>query len=333
MKKWKLGGLWPVLLGIVMVGVTMVGGAAAQNDALAAGCDGKQIVIADLQWPSASILAEIHAQIVEQNLNCSTSVAQFDIESAATTLKTAQTPTLIPEMWVTRVASKWNQVVQERAGFAAGNTFDQAIFEGWYVPPRVAADFPALRQVTNLKNMRELYQLDQKPDFITCPTNWACSVLNENMLKAFGLWSAFNIVVPTDRLEMDRLIGEAISKNKPIMFYYWQPNAFVYDLKLVRIEMGAYSSTAFACLANVECKDLQTTGFADEQVVIAVADWVRGDAPELLPYARKAQMPLDAMDELLSVQVESGLTAEQVATYFIVNYPQIWQAWLPVVQK
>ncbi|WP_299348134.1 glycine betaine ABC transporter substrate-binding protein [uncultured Maritalea sp.] len=309
----------------------LFGGYALAQDATEfTGCGEKQIVIADLQWPSASVLAHAHAQIIATQLKCNTSVVRADIESAATTLKTAQTPTLIPEMWVSRVADKWNQVIEARAGLAAGKSYDVAVFEGWYVAAKVVEDFPALKLVGNLKDMQALYQLEEKPEFITCPASWACSILNENMLKAFGLSAAFKVVVPENRLDMDRRIGAAVSSNRPTVFYYWQPNALAHDLGMRAVDLGGHSNDAFTCMGNKGCADFQPTGFANEQVVLALADWVRGDAPELLPYARKANMPMKVMDELLSVQVEGQFPAEQVATYFIVNYPEIWQAWLPV---
>jgi len=318
----------------LMFGVICVNGIGfAQGSSDVDGCAGKQIVIADLQWPSSSILAHIHAQIISEELGCSTNVTTLDIESSTTTLKTAQTPTLMPELWVTRVAERWNQVVEARAGFVSGDSFGVANFEGWFVAQKLVQDFPILASVANLGDMAELYDLEGKPEFITCPQDWACSVLNENLLKAFGLWAVFDVVIPKDRLDMDRLIGAAISTNSPTVFYYWQPNALVHDLKLVPLNMGPHEPEAFACMGNKECADLKPTAFANEKVGIAVAEWVRGDAPELLPYARKAQMPMAIMNELLSVQVEGQLTSEQVATYFVVNYPQIWQGWLPIVSQ
>lgn len=314
---------------VMLCGLTFGHSALAQTSLVATGCGSKQIIVADLQWPSASVLAHIHAQVISAHLDCKTGVVEVDIESATTTLKAAQTPTLIPEIWVTRVADKWNQVIEARAGFVAGKSFDTAVFEGWYIAPKVIKDFPALEEVANLKDIQALYQLAEKPEFISCPITWACSVLNKNMLKALGLWSSFKIVVPDNRLDMDRRIGAAVSSNKPAVFYYWQPNALVHDLNMTPIDLGPQLAEAFSCLGKTNCSDLKPTAFVDEKVVIALADWVRGDAPELLPYTRKAIMPMDVMAELLSVQVEGQLTPEQTATYFVVNYPQIWQNWLP----
>jgi len=331
MAKLKSFGHKMLRFGIVFFLLLGAGHVLAQSDPAVSGCGGKEIVIADLQWPSASILAHVHQQVIEQNLDCKTSVAKTDIESVATTLKAAQNPTLIPEMWVTRVSDRWNQVLEARAGFATGDSFDQSTFEGWFLPPKVVRDFPALNQVANLKDIKEFYKLEKKPQFISCPADWACAVLNENMLKAYGLFASFDIVVPKDRLDMDQRIGAAISTNSPTVFYYWQPNALVDVLKLAQIELAPHSGEAFACMGKVQCKDLRPTGFAREEVSIIVADWVRADAPELLPYVRKAQMPVAVMNELLSAQVERQLTPAQAAALFVADYPQIWQAWLPVV--
>lgn len=310
-----------------------IGAAMGQSSAPANGCSGQPIVIADLQWPSASVMAHIHAKIIAKELDCATQVAITDIESAATTLKTAQTPTMIPEMWTTRVAERWNKVLEERAGFVAGSTYERDLFEGWYISAKSAQDFPALLNVANLKNIQELYQLEQKPDFISCPADWACAVINRHMLQAFDLEGVFNVVVPQNRIEMDQRIGNAISGNKPVLFYYWEPNPLVHELAVARIEMGPFVPQAYGCFGQSRCDSPQPSSFPKEQVEVVVASWVRGEAPELLPYVRKAKMPISIMNELLALELEQGISAEAVADHFVNSYPDVWQSWLPVIAQ
>lgn len=322
-----------ILFGIAIIASFGASAALAQTSTPTSGCGGQPIIVADLQWPSASVMAHVHAKIIRQELDCSTEVAITDIESAATTLKAAQNPTLIPEMWTTRVAARWNKVLEERAGFAAGSTYDRDVFEGWYIAAKSIADFPALAGVENLSNIQELYQLEQKPDFITCPADWACAVINRHMLKAFNLHTHFNVIVPQNRIEMDQLIGNAVSGNRPTVFYYWEPNPLVHELDISRIDLGVFVAKAFACFGQSTCGDLQPSNFPNEQVEVVVADWVRGEAPELLPYVRKAKMPMMIMNELLALELERGLSPEAVAEHFVSTYPDVWQSWLPVVAQ
>jgi len=317
---------WTFVIAI-MAGITSSGSLAQET--VAQGCSGKEIAVADLQWPSASILAHIHARLIGQHFDCSTRVVLADIENATTTLRAAQFPTIVPEMWPTRVAERWNQVQEDRAGFMNGSTYDVSALEGWFVPAKVLEDFPSLANVENLSEIAALYQLEQKPRFISCPATWACSVINRNMLAAHGLLNLFDVVVPENRIEMDRLIGAAASNARPTIFYYWQPNALLEQLDVAQIDLGQYVADAYPCLGLADCGSPSKSNFPVEQVGIASASWLRGDAPELLSYLRKAQMPIQTMNELLAWQLESEATHETAAEHFLTEYADTWGSWVP----
>lgn len=297
------------------------------------GCGGKKIEIADLQWPSASILAHVHGQLLASQLNCDVSIFVSDIESVTTALKTTQRPALIPEMWPTRVAEKWNQTVEARAAFTGGPTYDVTQIEGWFVPAKVVRDFPALGSAENLKDMRALYQSTRKPKFVSCPKEWACAMINRNMLKSFGLFDAFDVIEPQSRIEMDQLIGQMSAANTPMVFYYWQPNALLAQLDVKPIAFGGYDAKAYACYGRNECANSAKSAYPTEVINLVVADWVRGDAPELIPYVRKAQMPVAIMNQLLAKMVDQNMSAEAVASHFIANYEEIWRTWLPLFDQ
>ena len=311
---------------VVISLVGLLGSAQAQEFA---GCGGKTVEIADLQWPSASVLAHIHRIILADELNCETTVVVTDIESVTTTLKATQRPTLIPEIWPTRVADRWNQMMESRAALLGGPTFDQSIFEAWFVPSQVVLDFPSLKNAESLKELGALYGLSEKPKFISCPKGWACALINRNLLRALGLADKFEIVEPENRVAMDQLIGQLSASQTPSVFYYWQPNGLLDELALQKIDLGAFDAEAFECLGSSSCTSPKPSSFPLEQVNLVAADWVRGGAPELLPYVRKAQMPMQIMNQLLAKMVAANLSSEEVAAHFVADYREIWQEWLP----
>lgn len=311
--------------------VLLVPSSAQAQTAAGAGCGGRLIEIADLQWPSATILAHVHQQIIGKAFNCQTKIVVSDIAAVTTTVKTTQKPTLIPEMWPTRVAEKWNQMLDARAAFLGGSSFDITVLEGWYVPSKVVADFPALKNVKDVGALAERYQLSTKPKFISCPPTWACALINRNMLKAYGLAEKFDIIEPQNRIAMDQLIGQMVSANTPVVFYYWQPNALISQLDVTPLSFEAFDPDAYRCLAQQKCDAVKPTAYPQEQIQLVLAEWVRGDAPELVPYARKAQMPLKIMNDLMAKMVDEGLSAQEIAQFFVDEYQDIWQNWLPQI--
>lgn len=291
------------------------------------GCRGEVVSIADLQWPSASILAHIHRRILRDEFDCDAQVVQSDLANVALTINAAQEPNIVPEFWIGRVAAQWNEIGEAQRAFVAAQTFDKTVLEGWFVPQKVIADFPQLRQAANLREMPALYARE-KIRFITCPAQWACHVINGNLLRAFGLQDVFDVVVPSSRFEMDQLIGQVISGREPAVFYYWQPNAVLHQFDFAALDMGDFLADAYPCLAKINCSAPQKSDFASEKIGLVVVSDVRGDMPELLRYLRRATLPISTMNELLAIQERGNLSPEEVASHFMTAMPDIWQSWI-----
>jgi len=71
-------------------------------------CGGETITIARMQWPSAELLAEIHARLVAQNFGCAVQVVPGDLAATASSMGVNGQPAVAPELWITRVADLWN---------------------------------------------------------------------------------------------------------------------------------------------------------------------------------------------------------------------------------
>ncbi|AVX03029.1 hypothetical protein MXMO3_00483 [Maritalea myrionectae] len=316
---------------IIVLGSFGAQGAFAQSAADAEliyeGCRGEVVTIADLQWPSASILAHIHHQLFRSEFNCDAQVVQSDLANVAATIDAAQEPKIVPELWVNRVAGQWNKLGEAQRAFMAASSFDATTLEGWFVPSKVTADFPQLGAAEKLADMPGLYERD-KIRFITCPEKWACHVLNDNLIRAFGLQNVFEVVVPQSRFEMDQMIGQIISAREPAVFYYWQPNAVLHQFDFAALSLGDYVADAYPCLAQSSCGAPKRSDFPSEQIGLVAASDVRADMPELLGYLRRATMPIAVMNELLAVQERQAFTAQQTATHFIEAFPETWQAWV-----
>lgn len=293
-------------------------------------CGTQPITIARMQWPSAEILAEIHARLLAQSYNCEVKVVPGDLAATGSSMGTTGQPAVAPEMWITRIAEVWNQATKAQAVRQAGTTFAEPVLEGWFVPDYVAEANPDVLKADALKDIWQLFATGAggRGRFISCPADWGCSVVNRNLLRAFGLDLLFEVVEPANRFELDTLIAEAVSRREPILFYYWQPNAVLAQFGFTPLDLGPYDRDAFLCAGKRICSAPKPTSFAPDPVIIGLSEWVFLDAPEIATYFARARMPVDEMNRLLALLSEEGATIESVADNFVAERAQVWRPWV-----
>ena len=292
-------------------------------------CGGHTITIARMQWPTAQLLAEIHARLIHQAFGCAAEVVPGDLASTTASMGANGQPAVAPELWITRVADAWNAALKTQEVRTAGSSYVEPVFEGWFIPDYEAALRPKLKTAADLKTFaKDFAPKGKKPRFISCPPDWGCAVINRNLLRAIGLADVFEIVEPANRFELDALISAAESRKEPIVFYYWQPNAVLAQFSFKALDLGPFNKDAFACLGKVACPTPLPSGFSADPVVIALAQWVYTDAPEVAAYFQRAHLPFAEMNALLQNLSEPGATIESVADAFVLARGEIWQDWV-----
>lgn len=294
-------------------------------------CGAEPITIARMQWPSAALLAHIHALILAQSLGCEVSVVSGDLVGTVSSMATTGQPAIAPEVWVTRIAQIWNSAIESQRLRPAGSTFSGSALEGWFIPEHLAERFPELITPEHLRDVAFQVQREdnERLTFISCPPDWACSVINRNLIAAYGLSDVVDIVEPANRFELDTLIGQSVSRNRPVVFYYWQPNSVLAQFDFRELVMAPYDATAFTCLARRNCPNPQVSGFVPETVFIVIPDWVNEQVPLIGDYLIRATMPLNELNELMAWQAENDAGFEEAAAHFVATRQEVWQNWLP----
>jgi glycine betaine/proline transport system substrate-binding protein len=291
-------------------------------------CGTQPFNIARMSWPSAELLAEIHARILRNEYGCDARVIPGDLAATASSMGSTGQPAVAPEMWITRVAEVWNAAIEAQQVRQAAPTFAEGQLEGWFIPQSVAAAHPELTAASGLQAALPAIRPEGRVRFISCPPDWACALINRNLIRAHGLDQALEIVEPANRFEMDTLIAEAVSRREPIVFYYWRPNAILAQFDFRPLDMGAYDEEAAKCLARVACEAPEPSAFASEIVVVALSEWVFAEAPAIAGYFGRTSMPLAEMDRLLAQLNEPGATVEAVADRFVADKRDVWSTWV-----
>lgn len=291
-------------------------------------CGAQPLSIARMSWPSAELMAEIHARILAREYGCETRVTPGDLAATASSMGSTGQPAVAPEMWVTRIAEVWNAGIEAQMLRPAGTAYAETQFEGWFMPGHLATAHPELTGIAGLAAALPAFDGGAKVRFISCPVDWACAVINRNLIRALGIEAAVELVEPANRFEMDTLIAEAVSRREPVLFYYWQPNAVLAQFDFIALDMGPYDAEAAKCLAQLSCPSPVASAFASETVVVALAEWVFTDIPTIAAYFQRSSLPLAEMNILLAQLNEPGATVEGVAERFVAERGDLWEGWV-----
>lgn len=317
-----------VLLGAILVlVVSLVAPMAQETDAPK--CGNKTISVARMPWPSAAILANIHVQILAQEYDCEARLVSGDMAATISSMAAGGQPAVVPELWAARIATVWNAAVAAGAVRQTVSSYSDGDLEGWFIPSHTAAASPELKSIADLPtHLDGLATTGGKVRFLSCPPDWACAIINRNLVAALGLTDRLEIIEPANRFEFDTLIGQAMSREENLLFYYWQPNAVLAQFSFEGLDMGPFGAEAFACLGTRNCADPKPTRFAPEPVVVVVADWVQAEAPEVAAYFRRTSMPIAEMNQLLAWQSAQEASEEDTARRFVQEREEIWRKWV-----
>lgn len=307
---------------------TSSGEAAAVDEGAPPRCGTQPVSIARMQWPSAAILAQIHARLLAEHFECEVRMQEGDLAATASSMGATGQPAVAPEMWISRIADIWNSAIQAQKVRQAGTAYEETVFEGWFVPDYTAQRLPEVTTIEGLRQHAAVFGGDGKGRFISCPPDWACSLINRNLLRANGLAELFEVVEPANRFELDTLIAEAVSRQEPILFYYWQPNAILAQFDFTQVALGPYDKDSFLCMGRASCAATTPSGFAPDPVVIALAEWVFLEAPDVASYFHRAKMPLAEMNVMLQRLSQTGETVDSVVAWFLAERQAVWGPWV-----
>jgi glycine betaine/proline transport system substrate-binding protein len=140
---------------------------------------------------------------------------------------------------------------EKKVALDAGQTGNKGII-GWYVPPWMVAKYPDITDWKNLNKYASLFKtsesggkgqlLDGDPSYVT---NDAALVKNLHL--------NFKVVQGGSEAALITSFRSAEQNKKPLLAYFYEPQWFFNEVKLVRVNLPAYTAGCDAVAAKVAC--------------------------------------------------------------------------------
>ncbi len=313
--------------GALALGATQV---QAQSDS-----ECGRVTIANMNWDSATLLANVDRFILEHGFGCTAELVAGDTVPTGTSMIERGEPDIAPELWTNAIAEPLQQGVEEGRLAIAGWSIEEGGIEGFWVPQYLVDEYPEMATIEGIIEHKELFEHPENPDRLAiygCPAGWTCQITAENNYEALNLESeGFDLVDPGSGAALAGSIARAYEREEPWFGYYWSPTSVLgnYPMVMVQIADGVDEEHYRNCTAQADCLDPEPTMWPSSPVQTVTSGGFAERAPAAFEYLSERSFTNAEMNEVISWMSENQADGEFAMEYFMLTYPDMWREWLP----
>jgi len=233
--------------------LTACGGAkvgdAEPSAGASAGKDCGTVNLAVSPWVGYEANAAVVAYVATKDLGCKVVKKNLKEEIAWQGFSTGEVDVNL-ENWGHEDLKK-KYITDQKVAVEAGVTGNKGVI-GWYLPPWLAAAQPELLDWKNLNKSASLFKtsesggkgqlLDGDPSFVTN---------DEALVKNLKL--DYKVVYAGSETALIQAFRDAEKNKKPVIGYFYEPQWFFNELKLVKVALPPYAAGCDADPAKVAC--------------------------------------------------------------------------------
>jgi|TARA_B100001540_G_scaffold208998_1_gene184111 glycine betaine/proline transport system substrate-binding protein len=299
------------------------------------------LVIAEQNWASAELMANVDKVILEEGYGCEVELVPGATMPTFTSMNDKGTPDMNPEQWANAVYEPLKVAVKEKRIFVANGAPITGLGEGWWLTPGSIEKHPELKGMTALQILERPDLFPDKEDpskgaFVGCPAGWGCQLANANLFVAYEMEKkGWKLIDPGSAAGLDGTISKASDSGKPWFGYYWNPTSMVGKYGLIPVDFGvefAGRDNWDNCIMKPagECASPKQTAWTKSEVNSLITKSFKekaGKGPT--KYVEKRTYPGEVMNGMLVYMADNQAKGSDAAVEFLVRYPDVWTKWVP----
>ncbi|MEO9654444.1 ABC transporter substrate-binding protein [Marinomonas sp.] len=304
------------------------------TSAFAANSDCGTVKIADMNWNSASFIANIDKFILEHGYGCDTELVPGDTMPTGTSMIEKGEPDIAPELWSNALKDALDKGIAENRLVKAGQSLSDGGEEGFWVPEYMVEQYPEVATIEGvIKHAKEFPhpEDDSVSGFYGCPAGWNCQISTSNLFRALNLEdSGFELIDPGSAAGLSGSISRAYERKEPWLGYYWAPTAVLGKYKMVKVDFGSGVDLEefTTCTTQENCLDPKPTMYPPSPVDTVTTTDFQKRAPQAFEYLTKRSFANSDMNSLLAWMEENQADSQYAAENFMFNYESVWSAWV-----
>ena len=301
--------------------------------AIASNCE---FQMADMNWPSATLMANVDKFILEEGYDCKIELVPGATTATFITMNEKGKPHVAPELWTNAIAGLLHKALEEGRLFSAIKGPITELGEGWWITPHTLKNYPEFKTVLDILERPDLFPAKEdksKGAFIGCPAGWGCQLANQSLFIAFEMEKkGWMLVDPGSQAGLDGSMSKAAERGDNWFGYYWSPTSLIgkYNMKLMDFGVPfAGSKNWDDCIAKgpEECIEPKPSAWTESIVQTVVTSEIK-EMTEVMNYFGKRIFPGSIMNSMLVYMEENQSQGADGAIEFLEKYPEIWINWI-----
>ncbi|MGY8870101.1 MAG: ABC transporter substrate-binding protein [Pseudomonadales bacterium] len=293
-----------------------------------------KVTIADMNWSSASLIANIDRFILENGYGCEAELVPGDTMPTGTAMIEKGEPDIAPEMWSNSMKDALDKGVAEKRLRFAGKSLSDGGEEGFWVPQYMVDKDPSLATIEGVLKNAAMFKHPEDPEqsaFYGCPAGWNCQISSGNIFTALKLKDAgFDLIDPGSGAGLSGSIAKAYARQEPWFGYYWAPTAVLGKYKMVKVDFGSGvdKEEFINCSSNIDCLEPKVTMYPPSLVQTVTTESFAANSPAAYEYLSNRSFKNDKMNELLAWMEDNQADGDVAMEYYLTNNKSDWMKWV-----
>lgn len=293
-----------------------------------------KVTIAEMNWSSASLIANIDRFVLEHGYGCEAELVPGDTMPTGTAMMEKGEPDIAPELWSNAMKDALDKGVAEKRLRIAGKSLSDGGEEGFWVPQYLVDKDPKMATIAGVIANAKRFEHPEDPEraaFYGCPAGWNCQISAANLFNALKLKDAgFDLIDPGSGAGLSGAIAKAYERQEPWFGYYWAPTAVLGKYKMVKVDFGSgVDETHFQeCISQDLCENPQVTLYPPSPVHTVTTEAFAVRVPQAYAYLSRRSFKNAQMNELLAWMEENQADGDVAMEHFLTQYPSTWTPWV-----
>lgn len=316
-----------------LLATTTIALALGTTGAMAAECG--DIKMAEFNWPSGELMANVDKFILEEGYGCNVELIVGGTTAIFASMNEKGEPQIAGEQWVNALRELLDPAMAEGRLHAVNKAPILGLGEGWWIPPHTAEAHPEFKTVLDIIEHPELFPDSEDPTkgaFVGCPAGWGCQQNNESLFRAFDMEAkGWVLVDPGSAAGLDGSIAKANERGENWFGYYWSPTSIIGKYNMQPVPFGvdyAGDENWNSCITVADCENPQQTAWVNSEVFTIVTDEFMQNGGEINDYLAARVFTQESMGTMLVYMADEQAEGSDAAVEFLTNYESLWTTWV-----